>query len=840
MHTTAHPDDEHGGLLAWLSRGTGARVSLMTLNRGQSGDNALGPQLFDGLGLIRTEELLRADQYYGVDAQYFTSVIDYGFSKRLDEALDKWGRENVLRDVVRIIRTERPLMLISRFQGNQRDGHGNHQTAGLVTVEAFRAAGDPNRFPEQIKEGLRAWQPRKVYIGGLRDDEEWTVRVDPGQYSPWLGMSYSDFARIGLSFQRSQNSGRLSLAPGPQNGYYKRADTVLEDAPPKESGFFDGIDTSITGLFTALGEAAPEAAATRLQPIADAVEEAIATFSVQDPSAAVPALARGLTATVTATDWLSTDRDAVFYLERKRREFVDAINTAMGVVLTATAQPAGIPEPTGPGAAFAPPAVMGDVVPGQTFDVHMTFVSRGTPQVLVDTTGFNMDRGFNFAPAPGFPRARPANEPLTRRYTVDRRAGCTTHVEAVLRARVVSGCALSDSGSRRSSGSRQPIRPSERRSSTRSKASGSARRRSFGAARRSCRTATSCASCGSSRRSRWRRPGDRRGTGEGADEAVQRHVEVLNNKDTGSKGEVMLRVPQGWAVEPARVPFTFARGGERATYTFAVTIPSLADRTYQVQAVAMADGREYLEGYETIEYRDLEARQLYRTAVTDVRGIDVETVPGLNIGYVMGIGDQVPDGIRQLGYAVTLLDEGALARGDLSRFDAIVTGTRAYAVREDLKTYNRRLARLRRARRQLDRPLQHAGAGAEPVRAEARRADGACRGSLGGGLTGRHPGSRCADAHLAEQDHESRLRRMGRAARLEVLEHVGSGVSSDHRHLGSRPGAAAGRMALDSPRQGPLHLLCLRHAPAAAVRCRGGIPPDGKPAGPRSGEKIAT
>ena len=104
MHTTAHPDDEHGGVLAVLSRGDGARVSLLTLNRGESGDNAIGPQLFDGLGLIRTEELPVADRYYGVDEQYFTTVVDYGFSKRLDEALDKWGRENVLRDVVRVIR----------------------------------------------------------------------------------------------------------------------------------------------------------------------------------------------------------------------------------------------------------------------------------------------------------------------------------------------------------------------------------------------------------------------------------------------------------------------------------------------------------------------------------------------------------------------------------------------------------------------------------------------------------------------------------------------------------------------------------------------------------------
>src|SRR4029077_343744 len=133
MHTTAHPDDEHGGLLAMLSGGDGARVSLLTLNRGEAGDNAIGPELFDALGLIRTEELLMAGRYYGLDRQYFTTAIDYGFSKRLEEALVKWGPENVLRDMVRVIRVDRPLVLIARFQGNARDGHGNHEAAGLLT-----------------------------------------------------------------------------------------------------------------------------------------------------------------------------------------------------------------------------------------------------------------------------------------------------------------------------------------------------------------------------------------------------------------------------------------------------------------------------------------------------------------------------------------------------------------------------------------------------------------------------------------------------------------------------------------------------------------------------------
>src|SRR5687768_350754 len=190
LHTTAHPDDEHGGVLTLLSRGGGARVSLLTLTRGESGDNALGPQLFDALGLIRTEELLVANRYYGVDQQYFTTVVDYGFSKTLEESLAKWGRETVLRDVVRIIRMERPAIIVSRFQGSERDGHGNHQAAGLMATEAFLAAADPARYPEQIKEGLTPWRAAKVYAGGMRPEENWTVGVDIGEYSAILGDSY--------------------------------------------------------------------------------------------------------------------------------------------------------------------------------------------------------------------------------------------------------------------------------------------------------------------------------------------------------------------------------------------------------------------------------------------------------------------------------------------------------------------------------------------------------------------------------------------------------------------------------------------------------------------------
>ena len=288
MHTTAHPDDEHGGLLAWLSRGTGARVSLMTLNRGQSGDNALGPQLFDGLGLIRTEELLVADQYYGVDAQYFTTRRSTTASRSGSKKRSTSGAAS---------RCCAMSCASSAWSGrwcSSRVSRATSATAtaitrrpGVITVQAFRAAGDPKIFPEQIAEGLRAWQPLKVYIGGMREDEDWTRARRSRPVQPVAGHVVRAISpRVGLSFQRSQNSGRLSLAPGPQLAYYKRVDTVPSKAQAagegedREETFFDGIDTSLAGLFKTLRRPEPAGAAARLQPIAQAVDEAIQQFSV--------------------------------------------------------------------------------------------------------------------------------------------------------------------------------------------------------------------------------------------------------------------------------------------------------------------------------------------------------------------------------------------------------------------------------------------------------------------------------------------------------------------------------------------------------------------------------
>jgi LmbE family N-acetylglucosaminyl deacetylase len=690
MHTTAHPDDEHGGMLALASRGLGARVSLLTLNRGESGDNALGPQLFDGLGLIRTEELAVADRYYGVDRQYFTSVVDYGFSKRLEEAFDKWGRENVLRDVVRIIRTERPLVIVSRFQGNQRDGHGNHQTAGLLTQQAFEAAANPAMFPAQITAGLQPWQAKKLFIGGMREDEEWTVRVDTGQYSPWLGDSFDNFARTGLSFQRSQNSGRLTLTSGPIHGYYKRMDPGAR-AAVKEADFFAGIDTSLPAVFKALGRPEPPEASALLQPIAAAVQEAMRTFDGRDPSTIVPLLARGLTAARLASERLS-DPDVVLILSRKVDQFQMAINTALGLDLTAVAQPADVPEPSGPGAAFAPPPLMGPAVPGQSFEVRVQMSNRGSVPIATESVNVAADRGWQVQAA-----GSSAASTLERGQVLRRRFNVALAADTPITTRpYFSRSSIQDSVYRFSDEMQFS------RSSTQAPAEAVVRYRVGDVpveVRAVVRRREAKLPYGFEMRELGVVPAISLTVAPttavvpltAASKRVAVDVDLLNSRDTGSKGSVTLRVPRGWAVEPAQTPFGFARAGERSSFRFTVTMPSIEDRMYEVQATATVDGRDYTEGFEAIDFRDLEARYLYRPSTIGVRGIDVTVVPDLKVGYVMGIGDQVPQGIRQLGYDVTLLDERALATADLQQYDAIMTGTRAYAVREDLKTYNQRL-----------------------------------------------------------------------------------------------------------------------------------------------------
>ncbi len=693
LHGTAHPDDEHGGVLAKLSRGEGARVMLLTLTRGESGDNAIGPQLFDALGLIRTDELLTADKYYGVDEQYFSTMIDYGFSKRLDETTEKWGLENAVRDVVRVIRMTRPWIVISRFQGDARDGHGNHSAAGLLSQQASEAAGDPNRFPEQIKEGLRPWSPLKVYIGGVRPEENWTVRIDSGEYNPVLGDSYANIAALGLSFQRSQNGGRYARGAGPSYSYYTRTASRVT-APDKENSIFDGIDTTYAGLFKTLGRTAPAGVDSALAGIDAAVTRAISTFKFTDPASAVSALVEGLRLTRDVIDKSGKEADVLDVLRFKERQFQDAITAALGVELSAFADPSPkppAPDTAGRGAGRGVITTMTAPIPGQSFGINVRFTNRGTVPVQLKSILMLPTPGYTPTVMGGQTSISGEQQSGTFFFAVKVAADAPISTKPYFSraAFTESRYTLSDP-----SAFGRPFNPSPlvaianyTINDVEIQTMEVVKRREpnlpYGFVVREVRTVPRLALSVSPMTAVVPLSSPTR--------SIDLDVTVLHNASAATNGQLTLTLPAGWTSTPPQHTFAFQRAAERTTYRFKITAKTIDTQLRDVVAVATAEGQQYKEGYELIEPRDLEARYLYRPATAKVRGVDVQVVPNLKVGYVMGIGDQVPSGLQQLGATVTLLTERDLATADLSTYDTIVTGTRAYAVRDDLKTYNKRL-----------------------------------------------------------------------------------------------------------------------------------------------------
>src|SRR5215475_6652493 len=338
LHTAAHPDDESTELLAYLARGQGARTAYLSLNRGEGGQNGIGPELWEGLGVIRTEELLAARKLDAAE-QYFTRAFDFGFTLSAEETLQKWNREEILGDMVRVIRMMRPLVVVNGFSGTGQDGHGQHRVAGMLTPEAIEAAADPNRFPDQIaKEGLQPWQVLKVYgrrfaqtSSGQRDE------FDVGAYDPVLGRSYSELAADGRSRHRSQDFGMIQVR-GSQTRSFPRLQCSVQ-SPDAERSLFEGVDVTVTGVAKFAGNEG-ERMLPALGRVKELAAKALAEFRMERPEAIAPHLAAGLREVralrVALTNLNPAARATVDgMLARKEREFNDALAKSRGVIVDA-------------------------------------------------------------------------------------------------------------------------------------------------------------------------------------------------------------------------------------------------------------------------------------------------------------------------------------------------------------------------------------------------------------------------------------------------------------------------------------------------------------------------
>ncbi len=723
LMVTAHPDDEDGGMLTYESRGQGARVTLLTLNRGEGGANVMSSDYFDALGLVRTEELLAADRFYDA-RQSFTRVCDYGFSKTKAEALDKWGHDRVLGDVVRVVRLTRPLVITSVFVGGRTDGHGNHQTAGQMAQEAFKAAGDPNMFPEQIREGLRPWAPLKDYARvpfaritpkGIYDyaDSKYypaqfqdyihnktlegqlptNVEIPEGQYDPILGLSFEQVARLGLGYQKSQNGGTgLPPAQAFSSPYYRFASSV--ETGEKESSFYDGIDASLGGIATLAQGGDTGFLKDGLTQINGLVEQAMRDFSPQHPEKIAGTLAEGLKATnalleQVASSHLSNDSkyNVTHELRVKQAQFQQALAQSLGLSLLATVAPA--QEPTGPFAMFfGTPETFQVAIPGQQFRVKVHAVNRSILPVELKKVSLVGPQGENwtFDPASASGGTLVNNEAKDIRFSVrvPDHAGFTRpyfsrpDIEQ-------SYYEIIDPGDLNLPLAPYPL--SARLEFTLN-----------GVPFEMAQVVQSV--------DRVTGPGTvlqplitgpaisvlispRAGIVPLDSKSFTLNVTVHSNVKGPAKGSVRLDVPEGWQASTA--DFSTAKDGEDQTLTLRVTPGKLEEKPYTLMAVAEFNGQDFKEGYRAVGYPGLRPSNLYRPATYHTTGVNVKVAPGLNVGYIMGAGDDVPQSLENLGIKVHFLTATDLASGDLSRYNVILMGVRTYAVREDLKTYNGRI-----------------------------------------------------------------------------------------------------------------------------------------------------
>jgi LmbE family N-acetylglucosaminyl deacetylase len=710
MMTTAHPDDENNAMLAFYAHGNGFRTSLVAATRGEGGQNEIGPELFEALAVLRTEELLAAHRYDGAE-QYFTRAVDFGYSFSVDETLEKWGKQEILGDYVRMIRTIRPDVIVG-FVFEGAGGGQHHQTSSRLSAEAFRAAADPKAFPEQIdKEGLRPWQAKKFYYtsgfgpgpGPAGDDggkSPVLAFTQSEAYDPVLGRTYAEVGAEGRSMHKCQGMSQLLPLPASaeqQQGFggprgYRLQDTVLPGGVTRqESDPFDGVDTSLRSLAAFAGERPPAALTEAIDRVQAAVSDARKAFDASGSGAAVTALVRGLRAVRELRRSLASlgvSTDAAFEIDHRLRlkesQFAEALLLATDVRTEAVARD-------------------GLVVPGQNVQVDLLIANRSRAPVMISRRSLT-----------GLEAKAPVCEDDKLLRAPEGRAACS------VTARVPADARLTAAHFRYAPDASRfivdpdvppglPFRPTPFTASFLLNVAGidvtttvpvqfrSEGNLFSGEKRSELHVVPRFAVTASPEIVVIPRAASTPGA-KAAGRDVR--VTVTNHAPGPSKATVQLELPQGWKSTPASAPVSFTREDEAMTVRFTLEVPAAAaqkpgDLTLRAR---VTDGAtSYTQGYQVVEYPHTTRRHVLRAPEISVKTLDVAVKPNLTIGYVMGVGDEIPPALEQLGARVELLDAEALAWGDLNRFDVVMTGVRAYERRADLRAHNQRLIDYARA-----------------------------------------------------------------------------------------------------------------------------------------------
>ncbi len=632
----AHPDDENTAVIAYLARGRHMRTAYLSANRGEGGQNLIGTEQGALIGMIRTQELLAARR---IDAgeQFFTRVIDFGYSKTPEEAIRLWGRDVLLGDMVRIIRRFRPDVIIARFPPAPGSaGHGQHTAVGHLGPEAFRLAADRTAYPEQIAAGLEPWQAKRYYwnvfqFGRPREgnaaDNPDRLTVDTGDYDPVLGKSYAEIAGESRSMHRSQGMG-ASQRKGAVPALF---DYVAGDKA--ETDLFDGIDTSWARVAGA-------------QEIGDLLGEARERYRPGAPEAILPLLLDA---------WRRLEAIDDPWAAVKREELARAIELASGLWINATAD-------------------RWDVTPGSKVAVRIEALRRGpTPVRWSASEVAGLAAG---AAAVGLDlRANKVEEreieisvPLDAAYSqppwlAKEREGWAYKLDdASLIGRPEAPPPFTAIVRVEIAGVEIPLeKPVSYQWTDRAR----------GERERAVQIAPEVAVS-------FSRPNL-----VFPSRAPRRVAVLLKSNSEGVEGAISLAAPEGWRVEPTSIPVGLPRAGQESTVEFEVSPPSSPAGGTLTATFALAGGKTIRTGMLELDYEHIPIQVVFPPAELRVERFDVQLL-SKTIGYVMGAGDDIPAALEELGANVTLLSDADLAGGDLARFDAIVAGVRALNTRPGL------------------------------------------------------------------------------------------------------------------------------------------------------------
>ncbi|GJM14342.1 MAG: GlcNAc-PI de-N-acetylase [Pseudohongiella sp.] len=675
MHTGAHPDDEDSALVAYHARGEHARTAYLSLTRGSGGQNIIGAEQSDALGIIRTEELLQARTLDGAE-QLFTRANDFGFSKYRSEAARVWPEELLLEDMVRSIRTFRPDVVVSRWNGTPADGHGHHQFTGYLTPIAVDAAADPNRFPDQLAEGLLPWRVLKLYTGRpvIDGGDAPILDTNTGELDPLSGRTYFEIGMQGRSQQKTQQMGSLELHGRQQSRLVLMDSKVTSLA--NENSVFSGIESSITSIgdFEANAQ---EGLIELLSQLQQATAAILPQYNPLTPQSLIPALANALELARRARD-LAEAFDSQRLLDEKITELEAALVLAAGVTVDALADSE-------------------TVIPGATVTVAVRTFIPDSAEVAVLAANLNTPAGWSTEASDA--------QMLTDERNSRRRE--SADVESYFDVAIPSAAAFT-----------QPYwlqRPRTGAAYDWGEADG-AQTRPFAAA---TLTAAVEMNIGGAlltveREVQYRQLDRIRGevrrrvdvvpavsVEPGADLVVlpmsaiaeprQLLLTLRNNSAEPQQGVAQYSLPEGWLLEPASIDFTLAPAPATTTLSFTVTMADDVEAgEYLLAASATIGGDRYSQAMHEIAYPHIRTHRSYSVAQTEFEVIDV-AVAAERVAYVMGSGDTVPEALRRLGLDVVLLTDEQLTTAELSGFDAIVIGIRASQTRPAYVANNRRL-----------------------------------------------------------------------------------------------------------------------------------------------------